>query len=320
MHQRFTPLVFCSELPLLVRMLAKGIVSLSLIVISAVQAIVSAQGIQEDQMRATTPEAPWTIHIDGQKLELRDVKVKPGGKSAYFLMANKETGLNASIFIEPADKCKTSEECRDFVLNTGNPAWGKYQDLAKSNIGDFSYFEFYRPEAMNQPLQMQDMYAQYVGSGYWVDLHISKVQYKKADHVLFENLIKSVRFVPKSDKTAADSDKNTATARKTAENWLAVWDTKKCDESYSSLTSISRSAVTQMQWIDYCEAAHKALGKLKSRELIATKLTKSLPAKPDYSGATLTYQSDFDNGPVIEIISLTIEKDGTWTVSHYRTN
>ena len=83
------------------------------------------------------------------------------------------------------------------VLRLGNSAWGKYQDLVKAEIGDTSYFEFYRPSVLNQPLKMLDMYAEFVHQGYWVDLHLSKVLYTKADHVLFEKLVRSATFVSK---------------------------------------------------------------------------------------------------------------------------
>jgi hypothetical protein len=225
-------------------------------------------------------------------------------------------GVNVSLFIEPAEKCKTSDECRDFVLNTGNPAWGKFQDLNKARLGDFSYFEFFRPVAMEQPLKMFDMYAQYVGNSYWVDLHISKVLYKPEDHAMFERLVKSVKFVPKN---SGKSDPSLAAIEKAADEWLALWDARKCRESYAALTSISRDAVTEKRWTEYCLSAGAELGKLQSRQLVAFVALKSLPPRPDRSGATLRYYSTFEKGQVIEFVSLTTEKNGSWTVSNYAT-
>lgn len=129
------------------------------------------------------------VSLDGSHLEIREQEVKRDNQSGYFLLYNEKDNLTVSLFIEPAVKCKTSDECRDLVLKTGNPKWGKIEDVVKSKIGDFSYFEFFRPTVQNQPLQMLDMYAEYVADGYWVDLHISKVLYKKEDHLLFENLV-----------------------------------------------------------------------------------------------------------------------------------
>lgn len=276
-----------------------------------------SQAIAENEIRLTTPLAPWTIVISGRDLDIRNVGLKPGSTSSYVMMVDDTTKLNVSLYIEPADKCKTSDECRDYILKFGNPAWGKFQDLSKAKIGDFSYFEFFRPEAGGKPLKMQDMYAQHVSNGYWVDLHISKVLYTKQDKALFETMVKSLKFVPKS--AAPDTGAKTASElQKVAENWLAVWDAGKCKETYSLLTSISREAVKESQWVEYCQTVAKSTGRIRSRKVIASTLIKSLPSKPEYSGATFRFESSFEDQPLSpEFVSLTREKDGRWTVSHY---
>src|SRR5687767_4013878 len=92
-----------------------------------------------DGVDLTTTKAPWTIRILGSDLDITNVQAKPDEASAYFMMASKSTKLNVSVFIEPVAKCKTAEECRDLVLNSGNPSWGKFEQLAKGKIKDFSY-------------------------------------------------------------------------------------------------------------------------------------------------------------------------------------
>lgn len=299
-------------------MVLKKTTGLAVLSLFLFQTFVFSQAVVEERIRVTTPEAPWTLNIEGNPFSLENAKVQEGGKGAYFLLKNGKDGYTVSIFIEPAVKCKTSEECRAFVLKTGNPAWGKFQDLAQGSIGEFEYFEFFRPEVQGQPLKMQDMYAQFVGGGFWVDLHISKVLYEKGDRALFENLLRSVKFVPRNTTSTTPTDKLIEKVEKTAAGWFTVWDDKRCRESYNLLTSFSRQAVDENDWVEYCEAGHKATGKLSSRKLIATSLTRSLPGKPDYSGATLRYQSTFESGTAfVEYVSLTSDKTGAWTVSNY---
>lgn len=284
--------------------------------ISFSTALVRSQPVTQDQTFLTTSGAPWTIRIGGKTLEIRNVQTKPDGNSMYVMMLDEKEEMNVSIFIEPVDKCKTADECRDFVLKTGNPAWGKFQDLAKGRLGDASYFEFFRPVAAGQPLRMFDMYAEFVRDGYWVDLHLSRTSYKKEDHVLFENYVKALTFVPKTGGASKDSEKLSENLQKISSDWLSLWDGAKCRESYAALTSISRNAVSESDWTEYCLAQLK-FGKPKSRNLITASLIKSLRSKPDYSGATLRYQSVFDGGPATEYVTLTLEKDGRWTVSNY---
>jgi hypothetical protein len=187
-----------------------------------------------DGVELTTTKAPWTMRILGQDLDITNVQAKPDEASAYFMMASKSTKLNVSVFIEPVEKCKSSDECRDHVLNVGNPAWGKFEQLAKGKIKDFSYFEFYRSEVNGQPLKILDMYAQYVSDGYWVDLHISKVLYTKADHAVFEKLVSSVAFVPSKDAQKTSFDTQRGKGHSAAASWLVLWDKNKCKESYAA--------------------------------------------------------------------------------------
>lgn len=79
----------------------------------------------------TTIQAPWTMRVLGQDLDITNAQAKPDKRSAYFMMVSESTRLNASVYIEPVGPCKTSEACRDHVLGLGNPRWGEYRELFK---------------------------------------------------------------------------------------------------------------------------------------------------------------------------------------------
>lgn len=271
-----------------------------------------------DGVDITTTKAPWTLRILGNDLDITGAQAKPDQQSAYFMMASGSSGLNVSVFIEPVDKCKTSEGCRDYVLDLGNPAWGKFQDLAKSRIKDFHYFEFYRPEVMGRPMKMFDIYAEYVDQGYWVDVHISKPLYTKPDHALFEKVINSISFVRKNTSQATDFDAQKANGDKGALAWLGIWDKIKCRESYLRLDAVTRAQIGESLWVEYCEKTIRVHGANSSRKPIAVAYTKSLPPKIDRPVAVLAYHSDFANrAGAVELVALVLSKDGNWLVTNY---
>jgi hypothetical protein len=273
-----------------------------------------------DGVLLTTIKSPWSIRILDNDLDITQVQAKPDQASAYFMMASASSKLNVSVFIEPVDKCKTSEECRDYVLGLGNPAWGKYEQLAKGKLKEFSFFEFYRAEVEGKPLKILDMYAEYVSQGYWVDVHISKVLYTKEDHALFEKTVNSISFVPRIDTGAVAFDSQLERAQSTVRKWLNLWENNKCKESYAALAPISRSGITEMQWMGYCIRMVEDLGgtKASSRKLIAAAFARSLPDKTDRPLAVLAYHSSFANqSSVVELIALMLEKDGTWSMTNY---
>jgi hypothetical protein len=69
--------------------------------------------------------------------------------------------------------------------------------VSSSEVGGVSVFEYLIPEYQGIPVRQQNMYAEFVQDGFWVDLHISKVQYDKKERKLFEALINSATFEPK---------------------------------------------------------------------------------------------------------------------------
>ena len=154
-----------------------------------------------------------------------------------------------------------------------------------------------------------------------VDLHLSKVQYKKDDHLLFENFVKSIRFLTKTAKPATDTDKSIEAARKTAEDWMVLWDSGKFAEGYAELSSFIKKAFDEKTWSTYWTTERKPLGKLKSRKILEVQLVKSLSGIPDHSGAVLRYLSSFENKEdIFETCSVILEKDGSWRVATYNTN
>ena len=110
-------------------------------------------------------------------------------------------------------------------------------------------------------------------------------------------------------------------AQKAAESWMPLWDSGKYDESYDQLAEHTKQKVPKRQWFVYWTAVRKPLGKLKSRKLVKAEYIESLPGVPDQNGATLRYESSFENqASVIETFGMMREKDGTWRVANYITN
>ncbi|MFL6469054.1 MAG: DUF4019 domain-containing protein [Pyrinomonadaceae bacterium] len=266
----------------------------------------------------TTTKAPWSIRIFDNDFDIANIQAKPDESSAYFMMTGSSSKLNVSVFIEPVDKCKTSEECRDRVLSLGNPEWGKFEQLTKGKIKDFSYFEFYRPEVKGQPMKMLDMYAEYVSDGYWIDLHISKALSSKTDHALFEKVVNSVVFVPRTAAPAGAFDAQRSKAHTAALGWLSIWEQAKCKESYTALSPTTQKGITEIQWISYCSDLTKELGTKRSRKPIAIGFTNSSAGNTDRPLALLAFHSAFSNQPsIVEFVALILERDGRWAVTNY---
>ena len=157
----------------------------------------------EKRIGFTVPNAPWTMTLPAGNFVIEQEQQKPDGSSGYFFLTDDRSHLNVSFYIEPVGSCKNSKACRDVVLKMGNPSWEAPKNLVSSQIGEVSYFEFLIPSFRGQPVQQQNMYAEFVVDSFWVDLHISKILYKREDHELFEQLVKAIKFEPKTSRAVS---------------------------------------------------------------------------------------------------------------------
>jgi hypothetical protein len=151
----------------------------------------------QERIKFTLSGAPWNMTLPAGDFKLVQEKKKPDGSGAYFYLVNEKQGFSLSFFIEPVKECNDSKSCRDMIWKAGNPAWENPQNVVMSEIGEVSTFEFMVPTFRGQPVQQQNLYAQFVENGFWVDLHLSKILYTPKDRELFVALIKSIRFEPK---------------------------------------------------------------------------------------------------------------------------
>ena len=157
----------------------------------------AAPATEEERIGFSVPAAPWSLTLPKDGLVVKDRQIKPDGRYGYFYLIDEKTNMNISFFIEPVGDCKDSKSCRDMVWKLGNPSWENPEKVVQAEIGDASYFEFFMPSFRGTPVKQQNLYAEFVKDGFWVDMHISKVLYKPEEHELFERILKSVKFEPK---------------------------------------------------------------------------------------------------------------------------
>ena len=292
------------------------LLSVLLAVLSLFLNAASAQTDFVDGARLTSINAPWIIQILGNDLNITNVRVKPDERSAYFVLASDSTKLNVTVFIEPVLECETADECRERVIKVEIANWGKLENLTRGRLRDFSYFEFSRPQIAGQPANVFDMQAEYVSDGYWVDVHISKVDYTKNEHALFEKVMNSIAILPKKNGANNEYSPQLSMANAAGSSWFSLWDSFKCKESYGVLSAPTRGEIKEKMWVDYCLQMNEGLGVNRYRKLIGSAFTRS--PKSDGPIAILAYHSNFTKrSATVEVVGLTLEKNGTWTVSNY---
>ena len=115
----------------------------------------------------------------------------------YYFLSNDNTRLNVSFNFEPATRCTSSKDCRDYMLE-------KLRTISfKKNWSTSKVGQVYLSENMDGPinglfLRQQHMNAHYVVDGVWIDVHMSKVDYRESDRKIFVDFLRSIRIKSKT--------------------------------------------------------------------------------------------------------------------------
>jgi hypothetical protein len=116
----------------------------------------------------------------------------------------------------------------------------------------------------------------------------------------------------------AGQDKPDLLVQASNEQWLALVDAAKYDESWDAASAQVKAAVTKEQWTRTMTASRSPLGKVVTRVVASSTYTRTLPGVPDGEYVVTLYTTRFEHKQSAEesIISV-LEKDGEWRVAGY---
>ena len=167
----------------------------------------------DDSYRITSDHFSWSMSFPEEGLKQEQEKIRPDGKAIYYMFTNKSTGLNASIFIEPAVDFDDPVPYRDKYWEGQKQRYSNAKNIRKTENENYAVIEYLVPEFYGVKLDQQHMNAMFVEDGYWIDVHLSKVGFKSEEKKFFDDFLNSIKFERKSNFTkyasAQDSIKQT---------------------------------------------------------------------------------------------------------------
>jgi len=103
-----------------------------------------------------------------------------------------------------------------------------------------------------------------------------------------------------------------------AQQWLALVDAGRYDQSWKQAAEYFRNAVSKTDWRDSMRTERAPLGRLKSRKILRADYRTSLPGAPDGEYVVIQFATSFENKQAaVETVTPQLEKDGRWRVSGY---
>jgi tetratricopeptide (TPR) repeat protein len=156
----------------------------------AQMAIPGVKGVLEFDVGPATPET----------------RVRPDGKEVQLRALGRPDGLNITAFLQRVEFPASAEKCRDEWWPGTKKGPFQRDNLQETIVKDgIARVEFIVPEFKGVKVRQKNIHA-YVGANdLCAEIHLSKVDFKPEDQMLFEDLLASVRLLPDASPSAGQS-------------------------------------------------------------------------------------------------------------------
>jgi tetratricopeptide (TPR) repeat protein len=146
------------------------------------------------------------IALGGLKIERTELS---GDGPQIGVAAGGESDLALSIFIKPAEKPGPSSVCRDtWWPRTEAAATGELKTTLQGKRlyrkGPMALVEFFTPRFQSRTINEKSIHAYVAAGDLWIEIQLSKKQYKPQDQVLFDRVLNSVEALPAYVNTSRD--------------------------------------------------------------------------------------------------------------------
>lgn len=146
----------------------------------------------------TLPKLDWALEVGGAELIVEQKEIAPDGKSARFLAVDWTTGILVSGFLEDRGRPATAEQCRDFYFAKLKDTPPKEENIVPSKLGNMAVAEYTVKEYAGRKMDQKHVNAYLTKGNIWIDVHLSKVEFKEEERELFNTILRDVKLAPKT--------------------------------------------------------------------------------------------------------------------------
>lgn len=155
----------------------------------------------------TTPGSSWSLEINVPGFDLEQRELLPDGNAARLMAENKTDGIILSAFLEKAPRAGDAKQCREYYWQMAQKSPLPKDDVKMSETGSIALVEYLVKQYHGVPVNQKNINAYLSQAGYWMDVHISKGDFKPADEAQLRAIIRGIRinehFAPSARDCAA---------------------------------------------------------------------------------------------------------------------
>jgi tetratricopeptide (TPR) repeat protein len=240
-------------------------------------------------LSVSVPGESWTVRIDAPDFVVSQDDIKGEGKK-YFMATNTRSNIVLSVTLEKVNGQAEVEECRSSLQKriAGDGPF-KFTDARTREINGVPAVEYMVPEVEGVKIQQGNIFACMVNKNVYVDIHLSKAQFRPEDETLFEAVLKAIRI------DSADANESSAVGGNARQLFA--------DGSRAYLQGNFAAAIGPYQQALDLEKKHPTLGQTLNRVLI------------DNLG--MAYGITGDLGKAADVFNYGVSKDPNYPMFYY---
>ncbi len=168
-----------------------------------------AIGAQAQSRDASTPlrisleGQPWALQMNLSGFAVKENLTRPDGRR-YLYAVNDASGLSVSITIEKVTGGATLNGCREVFRGRAQPGGPfKLDEVKESQEGDMAIQEYMIHEANGAPVEQKNIFGCMPKDDAYIDIHVSKIQFKAADRPRLMAILSSGTIVAAAPPTGS---------------------------------------------------------------------------------------------------------------------
>jgi hypothetical protein len=144
------------------------------------------------RLAVSLPDRMWQLSLDQGALQVLEDEMSPDHKARHLSAVDSNTGVNISIFLEPAATMGDAKVARSFFFDRLKRSPLQIREDKFTDLGAVARVDYVLPDANQRHANLY-----FAKEGIWIDVHISVEDLKGEKRSLIDDLARSVRIEPK---------------------------------------------------------------------------------------------------------------------------
>jgi tetratricopeptide (TPR) repeat protein len=150
----------------------------------------------QDVLRLILPGKSWALQFDFKDFEIQDQGFMPDFKGRKIQARNASNHLIISAFLVPAKKQISATDYRDTSLDDMRKSSFNLTDIKTYEKDDKAFTEYIIKDVGEaKGLNQKNVFVYLIKDDIWIDLHLSKADFKDKDRSIFDEFISSVKLI-----------------------------------------------------------------------------------------------------------------------------